>query len=85
VYKRQEYWFGAHKCFPQGRVQYSEKTYLLKHYDLLGAEYLVEKHRKRYERNHLSRMNGMNGHYLNERDKTIQIYQAALARSVIIG
>lgn len=80
-----EYWFGAHKCFPQGRVQYSEKTYLLKHYDFLGAEYLVEKHRKRYERNYLSRMNGMNGHYLNERDKTIKIYQEALARSVIIG
>ena len=79
-----EYWFGAHKCFPQGRVQYSEKTYFLKHYDLLGAEYLVEKHRKRYERNQLSRMNGMNGHYLNERDKTIQIYQEALARSVFL-
>jgi hypothetical protein len=80
-----EYWYGAHKCFPQGHVVYSEKTYFLKHYDFLGEEYLVEKHRKRWERNHLSRSNGLNQHYFNEREKTMVVYQTALSRATIVG
>jgi glycosyltransferase involved in cell wall biosynthesis len=79
-----EYWFGAHKAFPQGHVVYSEKTYLLKHYDQLGEEYLVEKHRKRWERNVKSRAIGMNQHYFIERDKTVEVYQQALANAQII-
>jgi len=78
-----EYWYGAHKSFPQGHVVFSEKTYYLKHYDFLGPEYLVEKHRKRWERNVVSRMNGMNQHYFNEREKTLEVYQQALNRSII--
>jgi hypothetical protein len=79
-----EYWYGAHKCFPQGHIAYSETTYLMKHYDFLGPEYLVEKHRKRWARNHLSRMSGMNQHYFNERDKTLEVYQQALARAITL-
>jgi glycosyltransferase involved in cell wall biosynthesis len=79
-----EYWYGAHKCFPQGRVFYSEKTYFLKHYDFLGEEYLVEKHRKRWERNQLSRLQGMNGHYFCEREKTVEVYRSALARAITV-
>jgi glycosyltransferase involved in cell wall biosynthesis len=79
-----EYWYGAHKCFPQGYVAYSTKTYLLKHYDMLGQAYLVEKHRRRYERNILSRVKGLNQHYLNDREKTIGVYQEAFSRSVML-
>lgn len=79
-----EYWYGAHKCFPQGYIMYSETTYLMKHYDFLGPEYLVSKHRRRWERNHLSRISGMNQHYFNERDKTLEVYQQALARAVTL-
>jgi hypothetical protein len=56
----------------------------MKHYDFLGPEYLVAKHRRRWERNHLSRMNGLNQHYFNERDKTIEVYQQALARAIVL-
>jgi len=79
-----EYWYGAHKCFPQGHVVYSEKTYFLKHYDFLGENYLVEKHRKRWERNHLSRSNGLNQHYFCEREKTVEVYQTARSRAVTV-
>ena len=79
-----EYWYGAHKCFPQGHVVYSNVSYLMKHYDLLGPEYLVEKHRRRWERNHLSRASGLNQHYFNERDKTLEVYQRALARAIVL-
>jgi len=79
-----EYWYGAHKCFPQGHVVFSEKTYLLKHYDLLGQEYLMDKHRRRWERNHLSRANGLNQHYFIEKEKTIQVYQEALAKATTL-
>ncbi len=79
-----EYWYGAHKCFPQGHVVYSDTSYMMKHYDFLGPEYLVEKHRKRWDRNQLSRESGLNQHYFNERDKTIQVYQQALARAVAL-
>jgi glycosyltransferase involved in cell wall biosynthesis len=77
-----EYWYGAHMCFPQGHVVYSEKTYHLKHYDFLGQEYLIEKHRKRWERNIISRARGINQHYFMEREKTLEVYQHALTRAI---
>ena len=65
------FWWGAHTCRPVGNIKYSEKIYILKHMNYLGAEYLVDKHRKRYERNELMRYRGMNGHYSNEKEKII--------------
>jgi len=65
------FWWGAHTCRPLGNVKYSENVYILKHMNYLGAEYLVEKHRKRYVRNELMRYRGMNGHYSNEQEKVI--------------
>jgi glycosyltransferase involved in cell wall biosynthesis len=65
------FWWGAHTCRPLGNVIYSENIYILKHMNYLGAEYLVEKHRKRYARNELMRYRGMNGHYSNEQEKVI--------------
>jgi len=77
-----EYWYGAHKSFPQGHVVFSQTVYPLRHYDFLGPEYLVEKHRKRWERNGVSRSNGLNQHYFIERDKTLEVYQQALGRAI---
>lgn len=77
-----EYWYGAHKCFPQGNAVYSTREYFLKHYDILGAEYLIDKYRRRYERNATSRSIGCNGHYIVDDNKTREIYQSALNRSI---
>ncbi len=73
---RINFWWGSHKCFPQGNVKFSERNYILKHMNYLGQEYLVEKHRKRYARNELMRYKGMNNHYLNEHDKVVSVYKS---------
>lgn len=77
-----DYWYGAHKCFPFGRVVYSEKAYYLRHYNYLGADYLAEKHRLRYMRNYHSRGAGLNGHYLNEREASYKVYEECLGRAI---
>lgn len=79
-----EYWFGAHQCFPQGKVVYSEKPYYMRHYNYLGAEYLIEKHRKRYERNEKSRSMSLNTHYLNQREGVIALYNDFVQRATYI-
>jgi glycosyltransferase involved in cell wall biosynthesis len=79
-----EYWYGAHTSWPHGRVVYSEKAYSMKHYNYLGAEYLVEKHKKRYERNEMCRQQGLNLHYKNTRDEAIKVYEDCLKRAVLL-
>jgi len=79
-----QYWYGAHQCFPQGQVVYSEKPYYLRHYNYIGAEYLVEKHRLRYDRNEKSRSRCLNTHYLNEREAVIKLYNDVLEKATII-
>ena len=71
---RINFWWGAHTCRPIGNIKFSENIYTLKHMNFLGAEYLVEKHRKRYERNELMRYRGMNRHYSNEKAKVIDSF-----------
>lgn len=80
-----EYWYGAHKCFPQGKINYSEKVYYLKHYNYLGEEYLVEKHRLRFERNEASRRRGLNGHYSNNKDNVVKLYRSCVEQAVVIN
>lgn len=79
-----EFWWGAHKCWTFGNVKYSNKKYLLKHYNYLGENYLIEKHRKRYVRNEKSRSIGINKHYLNDTEKIKAEYRNVLNNSVNI-
>ena len=47
------YSIGAHNCKPVGvtrQVKHSSKTYINKHMNWLGLEYVTEKYKKRYER-----------------------------------
>lgn len=68
------YSWGAHTCFPTGNIKYSEKKYMLKHFNYLGEEYLVNKHHNHYSRCEVSRMIGMNGHYKNNRQEVVDLY-----------
>jgi glycosyltransferase involved in cell wall biosynthesis len=79
-----EYWWGAHTCFTYGNVVYSENQYLLKHYNYLGEEYLIDKYKKRYERNHISRGMCMNTHYTCCLDETKNTYKGWLSRAIDI-
>jgi glycosyltransferase involved in cell wall biosynthesis len=82
---RINFWWGAHICHPLGNIKYSENTYILKHMNYLGSEYLVEKHRKRYERNELMRYRGMNQHYSNQRDKVINDFNLIYDRRYLLS
>jgi glycosyltransferase involved in cell wall biosynthesis len=79
-----EYWWGAHTATAHGNVVYTDKPYLMKHYNYLGEQYLIEKYRKRYERNQKSREMGMNGHYLNDIEQIKNVYKDWLSRAIII-
>jgi glycosyltransferase involved in cell wall biosynthesis len=76
------YWWGCHKCFPEGNIKYSDIGYTLKHMNYLGVEYLVEKHSRRYFRNEVMRSKGMNGHYTLEIDKIKVIFDKWLPQIV---
>jgi hypothetical protein len=54
---------GCHLCSPQGRVQFSKKTYILKHMDYLGLPYKLDKQQSRFLRTTKARQQGMNVHY----------------------
>ena len=69
------FWWGAHKCFPTGNIKYSENTYILKHFNYLGEEYLINKYFKRYERTEYARSIGMNGHYTKDTHKLTNMYK----------
>jgi len=82
---RINFWWGAHNCNPLGNVKYSENIYTLKHMNYLGIDYLVEKHRKRYERNELMRYRGMNVHYSNEKTKVIEYFNSLYIQKVVLS
>ena len=77
-----EFSWGAHMCTSYGNSVYSEKTYLLKHHNYLGEEYLIQKYLNRYIRNSFCRQYGINGHYINDVDKIRQRHKDYLASSV---
>jgi len=79
-----EFWYGAHLCFPQGHIVYSSESFLLKHYDILGEEYIIDKRSKRYERNQINRMSGINGHYTFDKDTLRSVYKTYLENAIII-
>jgi glycosyltransferase involved in cell wall biosynthesis len=78
------YCFGAHNCNPVGRVQYSNKIYYNKHMSTLGLPYLTYKLNNRYERTHLMRSLGFDGHYTNDLNNIKNRYYNALLSSKIL-
>jgi hypothetical protein len=84
--KNMNYTQGHHLCNPQGIVKYSNKTYILKHLNFLGLEYLINKITQRYNRSHEARTGGMSIHYTNNINKIKKNYNDKLkiAKSLII-
>jgi hypothetical protein len=52
------YAIGAHSCRPVGRIQYSERKYVLKHMEPLGLEFMIAKFSGRYKRTEKKRLEG---------------------------
>ena len=63
--KDMNYGSGSHTCNPVGHIKYSNNTYINKHMNNLGLNYLVKKMIQRYHRSHKMRNMGMSIHYTN--------------------
>jgi len=75
------YGIGAHGCNPVGRVQYSNRTYSIKHMSFLGLPFYTRKTKERFERAQQMHKLGMATHYTND-DATIRTeYQQRLMNS----
>lgn len=72
------YTIGAHTANPQGNVKYSSKIYINKHMNMLGADYLIDKILKRYKRSEFMRSKGRTYHYIDDKEKIMNNYSAAL-------
>ena len=59
------YSIGAHQCNPVGRVQYSFRTFLIKHMSFLGLPFYTRKTIDRYTRAQEMQKLGMATHYTN--------------------
>ena len=52
------YAIGAHSCRPVGRIQFSERKYVLKHMEPLGLAFMIAKFTERYKRTEARRIAG---------------------------
>jgi len=78
------YTIGAHGCFPDGNIKYSDKMYLNKHMNYLGLNFYTNKMINRYERTILMRKYGMGVHYINDIELIKNNYDKLLNESKIL-
>jgi hypothetical protein len=72
---------GAHRCAPVGEIVRSRQTYLLKHMEWLGREFIVDKSARRYVRSRHQHHKGLSTHYSNDRNKVAAAHVANLRRA----
>lgn len=73
---------GAHRCNPRGKVKYSDKLYKNKHMEFLGLPFIIDKMKKRYDRNERMRKENTNTHYITDIDKITENYNRFLDAAV---
>lgn len=78
------YSHGAHWCFPKGNIQYSLKTYINKHMQCIGLEYLINKFTSSYHRSTEMHKQGMAVHYTNNIDEITKRYNDTLKNTCMI-
>lgn len=71
---------------PGHTLKFSTRQYVLRHMYYLGLNYLIDKHRRRYERNELARRLGFyNGHYTLDIKQLRSFYNDHVSRAIDIG
>jgi hypothetical protein len=76
------YGLGAHTATPiPMNAPRSAACYVLKHMDAMGELYLVEKHKRRYNQTLHSRAQGLDLHYLRNRNDVVQLYRSTVNAS----
>jgi glycosyltransferase involved in cell wall biosynthesis len=83
--KDMRYSHGCHSCSPIGKIKFSEKTYLLKHMDILGLPYKIKKNKMRFERAKLMAQKGLATHYTNDINKIKQDYHRSVKNAMDIS
>jgi len=80
------YDYGAHRSFPDGRVQYSgDRIYKMKHMAWLGLPHILDKMKRRQERaEHLKNLYGINRHYFETEETFMDEYYENLEKSADI-
>jgi len=82
------YAIGAHSCRPVGRIQFSERRYVLKHMEPLGLPFMIAKFSGRYKRTEKKRLEGdhLAGlHYTDNIAKITQRYREQYVAAVDIS
>jgi len=82
------YAIGAHSCRPMGRIQYSERRYVLKHMEPLGLAFMIAKFTNRYKRTEKRRLEGdhLAGlHYTDNVKKITERYREQYTGAVDIA
>lgn len=81
------YAIGAHSCRPVGRIQFSERKYVLKHMEPLGLAFMITKFTNRYKRTEKKRLQGEHWagmHYTDNIAKITERYREQYTGAVDI-
>lgn len=76
---------GCHRCKPRGTIKYSSTTYINKHMNYLGLNFITDKMIKRYGRSHKMRKKGHSIHYTNNVAKIEGRYAEYLKTAKMLG
>jgi len=76
---------GAHSCNPKGIIKVSDTTYINKHMNLLGIEYIENKNKLRFNNSIHMREYGHCWNYCKDSNKVINNYKKQLNKSNIIN
>ena len=75
--REMNYCLGTHSCNPKGKQKYSDRIYINKHFDILGAKHYVNRRILRHNRSEVMRKKGNCKHYAskNKEKLTNQYYE----------
>lgn len=79
------YSLGCHSATPKGNVKLSNKTYINKHMNWLGINFIVHKYQLRYLRSENMRKKGLCYHYDNNEENVKKEYEKKLHDSLVLN
>jgi len=77
------YNLGAHRCSPEGKLNFSCTIYYNKHMNQLGLHYLTNKILSRYKRSENMRLQNLSTHYTNDMKEITKEYYNSLSKIIL--
>lgn len=78
--KEMKFNHGQHECDPIGNIFYSKRTYINKHMEYLGLNWILNKRKNRLDRRNKNHKN-FSTHYLKDKDEVVKEYKLSLKKS----